>query len=304
MEYLEESKLIKEIKSKKIEAVVVCGLPGTGKSTIARKIRAVLEAVHLDTDRLRKKWRYIPDYSFRESSKNYERLKEKGEELLKKGRKVVFDGTFLLREGRFEFYDLFEKLGINFSVVYVSAPESVIERRLQSRKYSLQDPDSYSDADWQVYSHLKDKLEKGEFSSPLDDAGIEAFSYLSKGVRVRPVSLTQVLDGVQLVIFSIDRCDRFEDSFRKILEYFEQIPNCPKVCVISKGEFSNEEAERIISLNGRSKKTVIREEVRNMKTPSNKCLLFADNEEALRTAEDFKMSRIWLPTFSLTAWAS
>lgn len=298
MKELSSEQIVEEIESG-VQAVIVCGLPGTGKSTLARKLRIKLGAVHLDTDRLRKGWSYVPDYSHRESEKNYRLLKGKGEKFLKKDKKVIFDGTFLFREGREDFYRMFKSVGVDFAVVYVQAEDYDVRDRLRPREWELVDPNDFSDATWGVYKEIKEGLKQGDFSTPAGDELERVYSYLSEGSWAKPATLMEVLDGIELALFSVDCWDKYEGYLEKIREFLDYIPSGPKKSIVLKEKIpfrQQADWDRADFLDGRGKDVRLKDQIQYFKIPSNKCLLIADNELALEAAEKWRISRISLST--------
>ena len=51
--------------------IIICGLPGTGKTFIAKKLAPKINAEHLSTDRIRKELFPEPTYSEDEKNKVY-----------------------------------------------------------------------------------------------------------------------------------------------------------------------------------------------------------------------------------------
>jgi len=82
--------------------VIFCGIPGSGKTTIARLVSASLEdVVHAQTDAIRMMIPH-PAYTRKESWLVYSALYAVGREALRSGYDVILDGTFLKEDNRKE----------------------------------------------------------------------------------------------------------------------------------------------------------------------------------------------------------
>ena len=134
--------------------IIVCGLPGTGKTFIARKLSKKINAVLLSTDKIRKEIIQKPKYSLWERALVYNVLFLIAKYLLSAGSNCILDGTFNRKSSRDE---AIEKLDSEKNEIYIIeciCPEDIIFSRLQSRKKD------YSDADIFVYLKMKKFYEK------------------------------------------------------------------------------------------------------------------------------------------------
>lgn len=75
-------------------AVVLCGLPGVGKSTVVSKLNQRMGGKILRTDRIRKSIFEEPDYTAEETRMVYNEMFERTEILLNNGYNAILDGTF------------------------------------------------------------------------------------------------------------------------------------------------------------------------------------------------------------------
>ena len=134
--------------------VVLCGLPGTGKSHFAKRLTARLPFLVLESDRLRKVLFVSPSYTPDEHARVFAACHNLIEEYLSLGCRVLFDATNITESFRRPLYEISERLCVPLTLVWVTAPRGVIRRRLADRAAG-RDSATYSDADWQVYSRLQ-----------------------------------------------------------------------------------------------------------------------------------------------------
>jgi len=132
--------------------VVLCGLPGVGKSTVAAMVTDRLGATRLRTDAVRKELFAEPTYSETETERVYEELHERARRALDDGESVVLDATFARGEYRSMARDLAAACDVSFSLVEVVCEASVVERRLAERE-------DISDADRAVYRQFSEEFE-------------------------------------------------------------------------------------------------------------------------------------------------
>jgi len=133
--------------------VLVCGLPGAGKTTVAGDVVDRLDAVRLRTDVVRKDLFEDPTYSEAETDAVYESVRERADAALAAGEDVVLDGTFREREFRRPAYELAADHGVDCVVLKVEADDEVVRARIRERE------DDVSDADVSVYEQYRDRFE-------------------------------------------------------------------------------------------------------------------------------------------------
>jgi hypothetical protein len=139
--------------------VVVCGLPGTGKSFFCRKLAERVPFVILESDALRKILFPSPAYSEDENKRLFPACHTLIEELLEKGIPVIFDATNLLERHREYLYHAADKVEARVILVRVEAPPEVVRQRLLDRGKEL-DPQDNSQAGWGVYQRMRPRKEK------------------------------------------------------------------------------------------------------------------------------------------------
>ncbi len=133
--------------------ILVCGLPGTGKSTVARQISEKAGAPILRTDAVRKEITEKPEYSEEEKRKVYEELFRRAESLLRKGKNVIIDGTFYKKTLRNRVSEISERTGKELKMIECVSPEDVIRKRISGGR------EDESEADFGVYEKIRDQWE-------------------------------------------------------------------------------------------------------------------------------------------------
>lgn len=133
--------------------VVVCGLPGAGKTTVAGTIAECLGAERLRTDVVRKELFPEPAYTDAEADAVYEELLDRAEESLSAGRPVVLDGTFHEAGYRDRAAAVAARQGVPLALVRVTCDSEVVRERIRSRT------DDESDADFRIHELFRDRFE-------------------------------------------------------------------------------------------------------------------------------------------------
>jgi hypothetical protein len=136
--------------------ILVCGLPATGKSTLARNLSRRLKGVLLRTDVIRKEIFPEPQYTAEEKRLVYEVLALIAWYLLKAGQTVIIDGTFYKKELRDRIYKLANRSGRPLRVIECVCSEEVIRQRMKRRVRKRNLP---TDADYSVYQKIKREFE-------------------------------------------------------------------------------------------------------------------------------------------------
>ncbi len=140
--------------------VMTCGLTGSGKSTVARRLgeRFALEVVRSDVvrkellglDPYERKWDAFGAgaYTREITERTYRVMAERAEALLATGASVVLDGCFTLRSQREAAVELARRSGVPLLVLECQAPESVVRERLEGRANKGR---AVSDGRWEIY---------------------------------------------------------------------------------------------------------------------------------------------------------
>lgn len=133
--------------------IMLCGLPATGKSYLARRLVEQMPFVIVETDFVRKTLFPTPAYSAQESGLVHDVCHALMEKLLRRGARVIFDATNLLEFHREKVYRLARSAAAKLVIVQTVAPEAVVRERLEKRKIA-RDSDDISDANWAIYKRM------------------------------------------------------------------------------------------------------------------------------------------------------
>lgn len=186
--------------------VITCGLAGTGKSNIARKLSRRLDAAVLTSDVVRKKMvgmdpkeRVLDEYrgglySTEMTDRTYQALFDDAREQLMAGRCVVLDASFTRREYRRAAARLARETGAQYACIEVSAAEDAIRERLAGRLSRGRDA---SDARWDIYVQQKRRFQRPSEVPPERLISVDTTKRRARGVgsildalrRVSPLSV-------------------------------------------------------------------------------------------------------------------
>jgi len=122
-------------------AIWITGLPGSGKSTIAKELVKNIDADILRLDEFRKELVPNPKFTDKERTIVYTKLAERGFELSKK-KNIIFDATDNLNIGRKIAKQTIKK----FFVIQIECPIKICEEREQKRTDKAGVQDIYNNA--------------------------------------------------------------------------------------------------------------------------------------------------------------
>jgi predicted kinase len=129
--------------------VIICGLPGVGKSTLAKNLAPKINAIILSSDKIRKEIFPTPTYSSFERKLVYDIMTVIAKYLNGTKTNCILDATFNKEESR---VSIKEKLGLDdneFQIIECLCPEEIALSRLEARK------NDYSDATSIIYHRMK-----------------------------------------------------------------------------------------------------------------------------------------------------
>ena len=112
--------------------VLICGLPGSGKTTLAKQIAAEIRAVRFSPD----EWKHALDIDYYDEPRRVrleDRLWGLSQELLGLGQSVVLENGFWAREERDELRRAARALGVAVELHYLEVPVGELWRRLEIR---------------------------------------------------------------------------------------------------------------------------------------------------------------------------
>lgn len=132
--------------------VMMVGVSGSGKSTIAKQVAGSHGAIQIRSDVVRKRlFGMTPDavspeslrealYSEESSCRTFAQMLAMTQQILALGLPVIVDATFIRENTRTPFIDLASTLKIPFLILHCHAPEVVLKARIEARTARASDP--------------------------------------------------------------------------------------------------------------------------------------------------------------------
>jgi predicted kinase len=178
--------------------MIMCGLPGTGKSFVADVIARKTGAEVLRTDDVRKEYLQgrKPSYSEEERQGIYELMFRKAKGLLDESKDVILDATFAKKNNRAR---AVKESGTDKIVMVevVLEDEEVIKKRIEKR---LMGGRSKSDATYQVYKRYK-----------------------HGALRFDRISSDELREGMRHIV--INNSGKEEETEKQVKKIFEELCN-------------------------------------------------------------------------------
>lgn len=137
-----------EYTQKKIgKLLIMSGLSGAGKTTVARELAHQIGGIHLRSDAVRKHLAGLPLdcrggsdlYSPKMTEKTYNRLLELGKLLIGQGYNVILDAKFDKRNWRKKAISIAQSCQVPLRIIHCTAPLKVLGDRLKNRTGDISD---------------------------------------------------------------------------------------------------------------------------------------------------------------------
>jgi predicted kinase len=132
--------------------LIVFGLPATGKTYLSEKAAKEFDAVHLNTDIIRKKINLQGKYDEHSKQVVYDHLLNKMVQLAQKGQNILVDGTFQKEKNRKQYAKKARELKQELYFIELRAKEETIGERMKTDR-------NHSEADFNVYQNIKRSFE-------------------------------------------------------------------------------------------------------------------------------------------------
>lgn len=134
--------------------IIVCGLQGVGKTTVAKKFAKQIGAIIIRSDVIRRKLKQAIRYTPLGNKLTYNKLFSAAETLLKQKKTVILDATFAKKINRTRAAKLAKKFKTKFAMIEVTCPKNLIRIRLKKRFGDA------SEAEFQHYLEYKKIFDK------------------------------------------------------------------------------------------------------------------------------------------------
>ncbi len=186
-----------ELPSRRPALVLVSGLPGTGKSTLAREMATSADFTDIiRTDVVRKELQAVekslpaPRYSAAGKEQIYDECLRRARQRLMSGGRVIVDATFQHEETRQRFIQLAIECGVRCVWIECTAPSDVAQRRLDARHGDA------SDADWSVYQIVASQWDlptkrTSRFHATVDTGGMATSALYDAKVVLRQFGMIE-----------------------------------------------------------------------------------------------------------------
>jgi len=143
--------------------IAVFGLPGTGKTTMAKLLAQHFGIKYYNTDKVRDRMDKRNEYDEEDKALIYDKMLDLTRSEIEKGKNVIVDGTFYKKKLRMRFMKLAHGYGASVRWIEVRAKEETVKKRVSEQR-------RYSEADYAVHLKIKTEFE------PVEEPHIQLFS--------------------------------------------------------------------------------------------------------------------------------
>lgn len=118
-----------------MKLILISGLPGTGKTTVAKKLQKIVDATLIRSDVLRRQIikNLRPPYPENEKRKVYEKIFDETRQMLASGKNVILDATFAREAYRDRARAMAKEFRAEFVILATLCPESIVRQRMLAR---------------------------------------------------------------------------------------------------------------------------------------------------------------------------
>ncbi|QNL51092.1 AAA family ATPase [Olivibacter sp. SDN3] len=132
--------------------VAVIGLPGSGKTFLAKHLAWNIDGVHVSSDRVRTALEQRGKYDEQTKLEVYQSMLGLAEAAVKDRKHVVLDATFHKAQTRALFVETATKFKVPLYFIEIQASEEVIKERIAKKRVD-------SEADFSIYKKIKAAFE-------------------------------------------------------------------------------------------------------------------------------------------------
>lgn len=132
--------------------LIFFGLPASGKTYLSEKAAKEFDAVHLNTDIIRKKINLQGKYDEHSKQVVYDFMLNEMVQYAQKDQHVIVDGTFQKERNRNQYLKKARELKQELYFIELRANEETIRERMKSDR-------NHSEADFNVYQNIKRSFE-------------------------------------------------------------------------------------------------------------------------------------------------
>lgn len=161
---------------------LMVGYPGAGKTTTAKVLHELTRAVHLSSDKIRVELFKKPTFSQEEHDELYRYLDQRTEELLNKGKSVIYDANLNRHRHRKEKYAICQRTGAWPVLLWVQTDKQLAKERATHESRTHLIPPS------ETAAAMFDRI-----SEIIEPPTIEEHPVIIDGTKVTPEYIAELL---------------------------------------------------------------------------------------------------------------